>query len=228
MILSMTSFTETPSASALKFRNDAMAENRMCMARTSSMSGEYFPLSNALHLAPSTMYYDARGPAPHSNQSLVGHTSAPAVKWPSLTAYSTTLSAMGTCEQMLKWYDLTVERTLSTLTGLIGCCGLYNGHSSSWYEGSSRKYWTWSDRVGLRQMDRCLLFNCSVASTKRFWQIITRTWNGNGVLHRLPTTRPAFWVVRFISSAKMILANTGLSQNESYGLCPWFQRLRYR
>ena len=36
-------------------------------ARTSSMSGEYLPLSNALHLAPTIRCWEARGPAPHSS-----------------------------------------------------------------------------------------------------------------------------------------------------------------
>ena len=92
--------TVRPSASALKLRTILCLSVGFAISRISSMSGEYFPLIRELHFAASTRYCDALGPAPHSRKSvaMAGDLSIPGRDLCTrLTAYSITLSAIGTC-----------------------------------------------------------------------------------------------------------------------------------
>src|SRR5579859_5169599 len=119
--------TDSPSASALKFRTIRWRNTGFATARTSSMSGEYFPLRSALHFAPSTRYCEARGPAPHSKNSVANAEEFPGLVDPvNLTAYSTTLSAMGTRHQMLKCNDVFCSNCFVDLHGFISRCSFHN------------------------------------------------------------------------------------------------------
>ena len=88
-----------PSASALKFVINRCLSTGLAIALISSISGAGLPSNIAFALAPSTRYCDARGPAPHSIQSLIVEDDLSdfgRVFETSSTAKSTTLSAIGT------------------------------------------------------------------------------------------------------------------------------------